>query len=242
MGKRKKSQHRSVTQGRYTVTMLDDVNTSTHATSPRVWFSPRDDSKPSLVEGFHLPNRFRVDGLGVNVEMEVDEIRRGRMRFFACTSFIITPTNESEGIKDIKTLPVATLVRMAVKCARTVCMYYPAHYEGAVLDHKFRAVNATRKVGEVPFVEPVKLSPPKDAMWTDESIAALIGKPPRRRKTQLTPEFLQEVADVYNDATMYRNDAVQDYFKVGKPTADKWIAKCKELKMITDETKQGANK
>lgn len=235
MGKHQTPQHLSIKQGRYTVTMLDDVNTTTRRTFPRVWFHPQDKSQPSLVEGFHLPNRFRVDGLGVNVEMEVSEFRRDGLLFFGCTSLTVTPLDESAAVTDTGKIPVATLVKMAVKCARTLCMYYPAHYEGAVLDHKFRAVNGTLKVGDSPHVQPVSASPPRGKTWSDEAISSLMGKPPRRPNNAVSLDELQAVADVYNaarEAGVRPLLAVMNQLNYGKRTADNRVAACKKLKLI----------
>lgn len=222
--------------------MLDDVNTTTHSTDPNIYHAPRDISKPSLCEGFHLPNRFRVDGLGVGVEMSVEPINRNGRYVFACTSLTVLPTENTSGLDVVERIPVSTLLSMAVKCSRIVCVYYPAHYEGDVLDHKLRPVNATRRVDENPYIEPVKLSPPKGMTWTDDAVNKLIGKPPRRRKTEITDEFLQEVADVYNNAGTFPLKAVMKHFHNSpKTTADKWVSKCRELGYIPT-TKKRATK
>ena len=237
-----KKQRRSITQAHITVTMLDDVNTTTHATFVNVYKAPQDESQPSLVEGFHLPNRFRVEGLSLPIEIEVAEVYKDGRRVFGCTSLSISPVDESETISKVEPIPVATLVRLAVKCARSVCVYYPAHYEGSLLDHKLRAVNATLRVDETPYVEPVKLSPPKGMAWTDDAVNKLIGKAPRKLKSSWTDEFLQEVADVYNSAKTFSRDAVIQKWKVKhRRTADNWIAECRKRGLITP-TKKRATK
>jgi hypothetical protein len=243
MKKHQISKHRSFTQGRYTVTMLDDVNTTTRSNMDvPIYHAPRDTSKPSLCEGFYLPNRFRVDGLGVDVEMSVEPITRNGRHVFACTSLTVLPAENTSGLEVVERIPVSTLLTMAVKCSRVVCVYYPAHYEGDVVDHKLRAVNATRRVGATPYVEPVKLSPPKGMTWTDDAVTKLIGKPPRRRKTEITDEFLREVADVYNNAGTFPLKAVMKHFYDSpKTTADKWVSKCKEHGYIPT-TKKRATK
>jgi hypothetical protein len=239
MKKHQNTNYRTLTQGRLTVTMLDDATTATMAAIPSVWVVPNGVSVPALIEGFHLPNRFRVEGLDVPIEMEVSEFRRNGVPFFGCTSFVVTSPVETDGIKDIPKIPLATLVKMAVKCARTLCMYYPPHYEGALLDHKFRPTAWKHKVGNEPDVQPVKSSPPKGKTWSDEAINKLIGKPPRRRKTEITDEFLQEVASVYNNAGTFPLKAVMNHFhKCPKTTADKWVSKCKERGYITPNKKK----
>lgn len=236
MEKHQSMNYRTLTQGRLTVTMLDDVTTTTTAALPRVWFVPPDVSRPALVEGFHLPNRFRVEGLDVAIEMEVNAVRRDGVLFFDCTSLVITSPVEADGIKDIPKIPLATLVKMAMKCARTLCMYYPPHYEGALLDQKFRPIEgATLKVDEHEHVVPLSASPPKGKTWTDRHIDNLIGKPPRRPNNAVTDEELQKVADVYNntkEAGGYPLAAVMEVFHYTKRTADNRVAQCKKQKLI----------
>jgi hypothetical protein len=242
MNNHHKNQHRSISERNITVTMLDDVNTTTHATFVNVYNAPQDESRPALVEGFHLPNRFRVEGLNYSIELEVAEIHQDGRRFFGCTSLLISPKDESASISKVEPIPVATMVKLAVKCSRSVCVYYPAHYEGALLDHKLRAVNATIKVDETPYVEPVKLSPPKGKTWTDDAVNKLIGKQPRKLKSSWTDEFLQEVANVYNSAPTFPRDAVMQKWKLKhRRTADNWIAECRKQGLITP-TKKRATK
>jgi len=236
MEKHQSPNYRKLTQGRLTLTMLDDVTTASAATFPRVYFMPPDVSRPALVEGFHLPNRFRVEGLDVPIEIEVNAVRRDGVLFFGCTSLVATSPIEADGIKDIPKLPVATLVKMAVKCARTLCMYYPPHYEGALLDQKFRPIEgATLKVDEHEHVDPLSVAPPQGMAWTDEAINSLIGKPPRRPNNAVTDEELEKVADVYNntkEAGGYPLQAVMQKFSFSKRTADNRVARCKELGLI----------
>lgn len=236
MKKHQNADYRALTQGRLTVTMLDDVTTTTKAALPRVWFVPSDISRPALVEGFHLPNRFRVDGFRFPLEMEVNAVRRNGVLFFDCTSLVIASPSEGEGIKDIPKLPVTKLVKMAVKCARTLCMYYPAHYEGALLDQEFRPIEGqSLKVDEYEYVVPLSTSPPRGKTWTDEAINKLIGKPPRRPNNAVTDEELQKVADIYNAVKEnggFPLAAVMDNLHYNKRTADNRVAQCKQKGLI----------
>jgi hypothetical protein len=236
MEKHQSMNYRTLTQGRLTVTMLDDATTATRAALPPIYVAPHDVSRPALVEGFHLPNRFRVEGLDVPIEMEVNATEHDGVRVFACTSLVITSPVEADGIKDIPKIPLATLVKMAVKCARTLCMYYPPHYEGAQLNQKFRPIEgAALKVSERVHVAPLSASPPKGKTWTDEAINKLIGKPPRRPNNAVTDEELQKVADVYNntkEAGGYPLAAVMEVFHYTKRTADNRVAQCKKQKLI----------
>ena len=223
--------------------MLDDVNTTTSSGHVPIFHAPKDVTKPTLCEGFHLPNRFRIDGLGAVVEMTVDATTRNDRRVFACTSLTVFPAADSSNLETVERIPVATLtklVNMAVKCARIVCVYYPANYHGAMLDHNLRpySENIRIRVDGKQHVEPVKLSPPKGTPWTDDAINTLLGTSPRRRKTSITPEFLQEVADVYNSANTYRQKAVMNHFRCAKTTADNWIRKAKEQELITSTPKR----
>jgi hypothetical protein len=238
MKKHKTSQHRSLSEGRYTVTMLDDVNTTTSSGRIDIYHAPRDVSKPALCEGFHLPNRFRIDGFHVPVEMNVAAVNIGGRFVMGCTALTIQPDSDSGSLKAVERMPVATWVSMAVKCARIVCMYYPAGYDGNVLDHRFRAVNARIVVNDSPFIEPLTLTPPKGFAWSDSPVSLLVGKPPQRKNNAITDEHLQEVADVYNAAKSYKNIAVRTSFSVTKRTADNWIAKCKELGYIETTKKR----
>ena len=225
--------------------MLDDVNTTTHSSDVAVYHAPRDTSQPSLCEGFHLPNRFRVDGLDDVVEMTIDVMTRNGRHVFACTSLTILPTENSSGLNVIERIPVATLVKLAVKCARIVCVYYPAHYEGAVLDHKLRprSENEWMRVDETPYVFPVKLSPPKGMVWTDDAVNKLIGKPPRLANNKVTDEELREVADVYNTAKSAGGFPLQAVIDMGygERTADNRVRACKDKGFITS-TKKRATK
>jgi hypothetical protein len=243
MKKHQTSKHRTLTEGRYTVTMLDDVNTTTHASDVAVYHAPRDVSVPSLCEGFHLPNRFRVDGLNDVVEMTIDVMTRNGRHVFACTSLTVLPAKNTSGLNMVERIPVATLVKLAVKCARIVCVYYPAHYEGDVLDHNLRAVNATRRVGATPYVEPVKLSPPKGTTWTDDAVNKLIGKPPRLPNNKVTDEELRKVADVYNTAKKAGGFPTQAVIAMGYSdrTADNRVRACKDKGFIPS-TKKRATK
>jgi hypothetical protein len=144
----------------------------------------------------------------------------------------------------VERIPVATLVKLAVKCARIVCVYYPAHYDGDVLDHNLRAVNATRRVGATPYVEPVKLSPPKGTTWTDDAVNKLIGKPPRLANNKVTDEELQEVADVYNSAKEAGIRPLQEVMRqcnLSRRTADNRVRACKDKGLIPS-TKKRATK
>lgn len=241
MKKHQSTDYRTLTQDRLIVTMLDDATTATRAALPTVYDAPLDVSRPALVEGFHLPNRFRVEGLGVPVEMEIDASERDGRRVFACTSLVIASPNKADGIKDIPKIPVSTLVKMAVKCARTLCMYYPPHYEGALLDQKFRPTAWVHKVGNRPSVIPVSTSPPRGKTWTDEAIDKLIGKPPRRPNNAVTDEELQKVADVYNTAKEkgdYPLAAVMQVLHYNKRTADNRVAQCKQKELIPTPRKK----
>ena len=242
MEKHQSTDYRTLTHGRLTVTMLDDATTATRAALPPIYVAPYDVSRPALVEGFHLPNRFRVEGLDVPIEMEVNATEHDGVRVFACTSLVITSPVEVDGIKDIPKIPLATLVKMAVKCARTLCMYYPAHYEGAQLDQKYRPIEgAALKVSERVHVAPLSVSPPKGKTWTDEAINKLIGKPPRRPNNPVTIEELRKVAEVYNNAKKkgdYPLHTVKQSLNYSKRTADNRVAECKKLGLIPTTRKK----
>lgn len=218
--------------------MLDDVNTTASSGVVEIYHAPRDVSKPALCEGFHLPNRFRIDGFHVPVEMTVDAVNIGGKFVMGCTSLTIQPDADSGSLKAVERMPVAMWVSMAVKCARIVCMYYPVGYDGKVFDHRFRVLeNVRRVVKDSPFIEPLTLTPPEGFAWSDSPVSLLVGKPPQRKNNAITPEFLQEVADVYNAAKSYQNIAVRTAFSVTKRTADNWIAKCRELGYIEPKNK-----
>lgn len=253
MKKHTKSQRRTIREGSTTVTMLDDVNTTSHATRPPVYLSPRDVSQSGVVEGFYLPNRFRVESPGVVVEMQVRAFTDNGVTRFGCVSIEILPPNGSREVLAVERLPVATWLRMAVKCSRQLCRYYPANYEGAMLDHNGKpitvigqssGVRITKLFGtEEPAVIPLERNPSKGYKWTDDAIRKVLGEQPRRRKNALTPEFLQEVADVYNAAQHYPLSAVTESFGYSKTTVDKWIRKCRDHGLIDEKQKrQGAKK
>ena len=241
---------RSLTEKGITVTMLDDVNTKAKETRPNVYISPRDKSETSLVEGFHLPNRFRFDGLGVVVEMTVDAITRDGVPSFACSSLTVLPLGGSQSIETVERIKVATMLRMAVKCSRTLCRYYPANYGGAKLDHIGRPIthlgeSSGKRIteffgtAEEPTVLPLINQRSRGYQWSDDAIKKVLGQQPRRQKSSWTDEFLQEVADVYNNTLTYKRDAVIKKWDCKSPrTADNWISKCKELGYITPNKKR----
>lgn len=252
MKKHPKDTRRSITENGITVTMLDDVNTKHNATTPHVYIPPRDVNQEGYVEGFYLPNRFRVEGAGFVAELEVQSFTRNGVRQFGCVSIKLFPQKGSDEIVAVDRLPVATWLRLAVRCSRQLCRYYPANYLGAMLDHNGKpitvegglsGVRITKLFGtEEPAVIPLKRLPSQGYQWTDDAVRKLLGQQPRRRRNSMTLDRLQEVADVYNAATTYPLKAVMKSFGMARTTADKWVRKCKDLELITDETKQGANK
>lgn len=244
MNKHHKDKRRSLTEGGTVVTMLDDVNTAQHATRPGVYIAPRDVSQPAFVEGFYLPNRFRVEAAGVVAVLTVQAFtERGVVRF-GCVSIELLPPEGAVEVVTVERLPVATWLRMAVKCARQLCRYYPANYVGPMLDHNGRpivhvgassGVRITEVFGtEEPAVLPIMRTPRAGYQWSDDAARALLGQQPRRQKSSWTDEFLREVADVYNGATSYKRDAVVRKWKCkSSRTADNWIRAAKEREFIT---------
>jgi hypothetical protein len=252
MKKHHKDTRRSITENGITVTMLDDVNTKHNASRPPVYMSPRDVSQEGYVEGFYLPNRFRVESAGSVAEMEVQAFTQNGVKRFGCVSIELFPPKGSHEIVRTERIPVATWLRLAVKCSRQLCRYYPANYLGAMLDHngkpitvvgELSGVRITKSFGtDEPAVIPLERLPSKGYQWSDDAARKLFGQQPRRRRNSMTLDRLQEVADFYNAATTYPLKAVMKSFGMARTTADKWVRKCKDLELITDETKQGANK
>lgn len=248
MKKHHKNSRRSLTENAITVTMLDDVNTKAKETRPNVYIPPLNRSETALVEGFHLPNRFRFDGLDVIVEMSVEAFTRDGVHFFACSSLTVLPPKGSQVVTNVERIKVATLLKMAVKCSRTLCRYYPANYEGAMLDHRGKPITVDGRLSGVritklfgtdePAVLPLIHQRSNNFQWSDDAIKKVLGQQPRRQKSSWTPEFLQEVADVYNSAATYKRDAVMKHWHCKHPrTADNWIRKARELGLITERNK-----
>lgn len=183
------------------ITLNDDGTISTPAI-PYLFELPDDFTEPAIVYGWFLPNRFKVEGFGDQVTIEVGKVPHGTVSAMRCISIEVKPAQPGGVVTLNQRLPIAAMVDLAVSASQVICVAYPPGYHGDSLGPDLKPYSPGRILRTV---DPDDWGSLSVVQWGREvntsKVAGLVGKskPPKRRG--LVPdEVLREVAKVYADA------------------------------------------
>lgn len=148
---------------------------------------------------------FGVPGLSL-VEITIEVVNREPR----CTEVTIHPQpGGSITTSDLSALPISRWVdELSRAMART-------------------AVPGAVAPGDPPLLMPAAMASPETRHAADDKLR-------RSRRRQVTPELLQEVADVYNaDASGAPTKAVAEHFWKSHSTAARWVGLARKRRLIT---------
>lgn len=188
------------------IVTLDDPNISKSGASmpviPYMFDLPDVFDAPTLVTGWFLPNRFKVEGFDDDISITVGRVKVGSVDVLRCTSIEVNPRNPGDALTLDERLPLATFVELATIASQVLCVAYPPGYVGDVLGANLKpmtepgkvVIRGTNKWGHIEAVA-----------WGTEvntaKVRAMTGKAkPPKSNDRITDQVLREVATVYADA------------------------------------------